>query len=331
MQTTSSLGVRITTVHSSQSGYSSRQINAGLIRNRGIEVSLGGQIIKTKDWQWNLDVNFAHNENKLVRLNESMTKYNLYASKFYYYWRIRAEEGQPIGVISTEYRWARNDDGKLIVKPTTSKAWGGGYMPTYDKSDKDLGNYQPDLTGGFSTTLRWKALTLGMSFDFMIGGQIVSWTNMWGTGSGILAESSKINNRGVNEREAIVNNGGVFVDAVNADGEPVQCYMNAYNYYHYLAYYDLDNWVYDRTYLKMREISLGFNLPKKYIGMINKYNLGLSSLSLSFVASNPWLIYSACPNIDPSEASSSSVSSSYIEGGQAPATRTFGFTVKLGF
>ena len=73
----------------------------------------------------------------------------------------------------------------------------------------------------------------------------------------------------------------------------------------------------------MREISIGYTLPKN---VLNKLNIGLSSASISLVASNPWLIYSAVPNIDVSEASTN-----YLEGGQAPSTRSFGATLRLVF
>ena len=99
--------------------------------------------------------------------------------------------------------------------------------------------------------------------------------------------------------------------------------MNAYQYYHYKAYYDNDSWVYDRSYVKMREIALSYAFTKS---QLSKLNVGLESASISLVATNPWLLYSAIPNIDPSEAGTN-----YIEGGQSPSTRSVGVTVRLGF
>ncbi len=307
-----------------QSGYASRQLNSGLVRNQGVELMFGATPVLTKDFQWDITANFAKNDNKLIRLNEDITTYMLEGNSFYYYWYLKAEEGKPLGVITTMARWARNEDGQLILTPTTSSAWGGGYQPTYEFNvEKEVGNYQPDWTGGFSTNFRYKNLSLSASFDFMIGGSMVSWTNLWSTGSGLNAETAKLNDNGVNEREPIINGGGVKVEGVDTDGNPVTCYMNAYYYYHYKAYYDLDSWVYSRSYLKMRELSLTYDFPKS---ILSKANIGLTNASLSFVASNPWLIYSACPNVDPSETGDN-----WLEGGQAASTRSFGFTVKLGF
>ena len=164
---------------------------------------------------------------------------------------------------------------------------------------------------------------MAANFDFSIGGQIISWTNMWSAGSGISARTAELNDKGVNVREPISKGGGVRVDGVDEDGKPVTAYMNAYQYYHDLANFDLDEWIYDRTYVKMRELSLTYDFPKN---LLKKAGIGLNDASISFVANNPWLIYSSCPNVDPSESGSN-----YVEGGQAASTRSFGFTVKLGF
>lgn len=307
-----------------QSGYSSRKVNAGLVRNQGVEISLGGTILRNKNFQWDIDANIAKNKNKLVRLNESIKEYMIEGNSFYYYWYLKAIVGKPLGTITTMGRWARNDDGKLIVQKSTSRAWGGGYSPTYDLgTEKEVGSMQPDWTGGFSTSVRYKNFRLAANFDFMIGGKMVSWTNMWSTGSGTNESTARLNNNGVNEREGISKGGGVFVDAVDTDGNAVQCYMNAYYYYHYKAYYDLDEWIYDRSYLKMREVAVSYDVPSTWL---SKMGIGISSASISFVANNPWLMYSACPNIDPSESSSN-----WLEGGQTASTRSFGLTVKLGF
>ena len=307
-----------------QSGYSSRQLNSGLVRNQGVELSFGATPVMTKDFQWDISANFAKNDNKLVRLNENIKSYMLEGNSFYYYWYYKAEEGKPLGVLTTMARWARNDNGQLILSPTTSTSWGGGYAPTYEfNEEKEVANYQPDWTGGFSTNFRFKNLSVAANFDFMIGGHMVSWTNLWGVASGMLEETTQLNDNGVNEREPIINGGGVKVEGVDEQGNPVSCYMNAYTYYHYKAYYDLDAWVFSRSYLKMRELSVTYDFPKS---LLAKANIGLTSASLSFVASNPWLIYSACPNVDPSETGDE-----WLEGGQAASTRSFGFTVKLGF
>ena len=100
--------------------------------------------------------------------------------------------------------------------------------------------------------------------------------------------------------------------------------MSAYNYYHYQAYYNNDAWMFDRTYVKLREVSLGYQFPTKWFKAI-----GISNFGLSLVATNPWLIYSKCPNVDPSEIGGASYG--YLEGGQAISTRSFGATINISF
>ena len=305
-----------------QSGYSSRQLNSGLVRNQGIEISLGGSPIKTKNFEWELDFNIAKNQNELVELNPAMKEYNLASYKFSYWWYFKAIEGRPLGIITSTYRWARNDEGKLILKPTTSNAWGGGYQPTYNSDEVEEGSFQPDWTGGFSTNFRYKNFRLAANFDFMVGGKMLSVTNMYAVSSGMSKETALLNDKGINEREPVTKGGGVRVEGVDEQGNPVTCYMNAYYYYNYKKY-DLGEQIWDRSYLKMREVSLSYDVPR---ALLKKAGVGLSNASVSFVASNPWLIYSACPNIDPSESGSS-----WREGGQVGSTRSFGLTVKLGF
>ncbi|MCQ2268614.1 MAG: SusC/RagA family TonB-linked outer membrane protein [Bacteroidaceae bacterium] len=310
-----------------QSGFQSRQINAGLIRNNGIEVSLGVTAVKTPDLQWDIEANFAHNSNKLVKLSDDMHEYRVayWKTSSYMQFESWAVEGQPIGEIRSFSEWKRDDNGNLILAPSTSTAWGGGWAPQYVMKSASVrrGSYQPDLIGGFSTDLRFKNITVGANFDFMIGGQIASITNIYGEESGLLASTSKLNDKGINEREPVAKGGGVHVTGVDANGAPVDCYMNAYQYYHNLCK-ENSLYIYDRTYLKLRELSLGYQFTKKQLQSWTKGNI--TNASISFVATNPWLIYSAVPNIDSSE-----ITNSFYEGGAIGSTRSFGLTVKLGF
>jgi hypothetical protein len=311
-----------------QSGYSSRKVNAGLVRNKGIEIVLGGTPVSTKDVTWNLSANFARNVNSLVELTDPNLpdeETTIYWTRFYYAWYNKAIEGQPIGVISSAARWAKTEDGTPILQ--AGNATWGDVRPVYDLgTEKIVGNVQPKFTGGFSTDTRIKNFTLGASLDFLVGGSLVSWTNMWGTGSGVFASTAKVNNRGVNEREPVPCGGGVYMEGVDKDGNPMSGYVDAYQYYHYKAYYDCDSWVYDRTYVKLREVSLKYDLPQKFL---QNMGIGITKASVALVATNPWLIYSACPNLDPSEIAG--VEYNYLEGGQAMSTRTFGVTVNVTF
>ena len=308
------------------SGYTKRIVNAGLIRNRGVELSLGGDIVRTKDWTWTLNANISRNRNTLEELTDGLTDYRMRSYGFGTYTYLYAEVGEPIGVIrGTVYN--RDPEGNIIL----TQRGDGSLVPSVNTSaQENLGNIQPDVTGGFSTSLRFKDFTLGMAFDFQIGGPLASASNMFGYGSGLLAETAGYNDKGNPVRSSVESGGGVRVDGVvdNGDGTytPKTVYMDANTYYQ--SYYQnaWENFVYKASYLKMRELSVRYNVPTAWLA---KHNWGVKAASLSFVASNPWLIYSAVPNLDPSEIGG--VTYGYMEGGQAPSTKSFGFTVNLTF
>ena len=309
-----------------QTGWNMRQINAGLVRNRGVEFEIGGDIIRTKDFTWNADFNIAKNVNTLVELHPLQKQYFLRYDKFNYEFGMYSIEGEPVGVLYTGARFKRTDDGKYVLRATSSagqKQNFGDYMPIIDATEKTVGNFQPDFTGGFSTGFRYKTWSLNMSFDYTIGGNIFSWTNLWMQGSGLAAETAAVNDNGVNVREPVAKGGGVHVTGVDENGNAVDTHIQSWRWFQYKANFDNDGVLFKRTYLKMRELSLTYALPRTFV---KNLGIGLNSASVSFVATNPWLIYSACPNFDPSESSSN-----YLESGQTPASRTFGLTFRCMF
>ena len=308
-----------------QSGYSTRKMNAGLIRNRGVELSLGGMPVFTKNWKWEMNFNIAKNSNKLVELADGVDSYSIYWTSFTTRLYNYAMVGKSLGVI-TGNTWERDDNGNIIfheLSASQKALYGGEYVPTYNQNTLDeLGNFHPDFTGGFNTSISFKNFRLSANIDFSVGGQIVSYTNMWGSSSGILDKTAELNDRGVNVREPVSKGGGIHMTGVDQDGNKVDTYVNAKLYYT-TASRVWEEWVYDRTYVKLREVSLSYVFPSQ---TLKKLNIGLSRASVAINASNPWLIYSACPNVDVSE-----IGMGYFEGGNAAATRSIGFTVNLAF
>ena len=307
-----------------QSGFNSRTINAGLVQNKGVEILLGGTPVRTKDFEWNLSANISKNVNTLVELAPGQPSTRLYGNSFYFFWNLMSIEKQPIGVIQTNARWLRNDDGQLILRAGTANT--GDVRPSWETDvPKNVGNIQPDFTGGFNTSFRYKDFTLSAAFDYVIGGQMVSWTNMWGKGSGLLAETAVLNDRGKSIREPVQTGGGIHLTGVDKDGNAMDGYIDAFYYFYYQYVYDQDSTIFNRTYLKMRELALRYNMPKNIVNKIK----GISSASIAFVATNPWLIYSAVPHIDPSELGGAEYN--FLEGGQAVSTRSFGVTLNVTF
>lgn len=320
--------IEVTT--SSASGYSSRLTNAGLIRNRGYEISLGGKPIKTRDWEWEVDANIAHNSNKLVRLVDGMNRYLLSYMSFFARLNSYAEVGKPLGALYTSRNWAYNENGKIIISQNSA----GEYVPTIDKTtERYLGNIQPKFTGGFSTSLRWKDLSVRASFDYRIGGKVASVTNMWLSGFGMAKENSRYQRQGGELRGSVNDGGGVRIDGVvkNADGSwsDKTIYMDAMEYFQNYESTLWEPYVYNASYLKMRELSVTYNVPANYLRALH---LGLTGASFSLIANDPFLIYSGVPNIDPSEVGTSSeFDYGAIERGRAVSTRSFGFSVNLTF
>ena len=312
------------------SGYSTIKINAGLIRNRGIELTLGGMPVKTKDLQWTVNFNYSKNNNtleELIKNDKDDDSYQIWWTKFYYPISINAREGQPIGLIQGN-DWRRDENGNLILGKLAQGSANGEVRPYVDTENqtKDLGIAQPDFTGGFSTSVNFKGFILAAALDFAIGGDIVSWTNYWGNGSGILTNTAGLNDKGNPLRDPVSEGGGIHLSGVDADGNPLDGYINPQYYYQSLYPQVWAPSVYDASYVKLREISIGYELPKAFL---NKTGLGLKAASISFIAQNPWLIYSGTPNIDPSEISGSEYN--YVEGGQSISTRSYGLTVNLTF
>lgn len=309
-----------------ESGFNSRRINTGLIRNEGVEFTIGGTPVQTKDFTWDMSFNISKNVNTLVELlanDKSDDSYRItwfgFNTRIYSY----AEEGKPIGIIrGTDFDY--DDQGRLIF----SKLKNGNYVPLPNISDdqRELGIAQPDFTGGFSTSLTYKNLSLSASLDFSIGGKMASTTNMWLMGSGIGDITAEINDRGKNVRDPLEEGGGIHLTGVDTEGKPVDTYVDGHFYYESLVSPIWGPAVYDATYVKLRELSLSYRFDK---ALLERLGIGLTSAQISLVAQNPWLIYSGVPNIDPSETIGSF--GNYLETGQSVSTRSFGATVSLTF
>ena len=291
---------------------------------------LGATPVRTRDWEWNISANIAKNNNTLLEYFGDEKEYRSYGNGFgttTRYWYLYSIVGQPVGTIRPVSRFLKDDKGNLILREGTANT--GEVRPTWETNkmiDEGEGNVQPDFTGGFSTNLRYKNLTFTAALDYMVGGQMVSWTNLWGEGSGLAEVTAAVNDRGVNVREPVQKGGGIHLTGVDADGNPMDGYMDAYYYYSYKSTYNAAGYVYDKTYVKLRELSLRYDFSRR---VLDKIGVGIQRASVAFVATNPWLIYSACPNIDPSEIDGASYN--FLEGGQALSTRTFGVTLNLTF
>jgi TonB-linked SusC/RagA family outer membrane protein len=320
---------------SKATGYNYKDINAGEIQNKGIELSFKVVPVKISDFQWDMNINWSKNINKVVSLYNSNgdTVTNLSLGSFQGGVTVNATVGKPYGIIQgTDYVYLK---GQREVDPTT-----GDYLST-STSDQNLGKYTPDWKGGIRNTFTYKNLSLSFLIDIQKGGSIFSCDMYYGLATGLYKETSFTNDLGNPVRDPIVGDatggyastsGGYINPGVNPDGTAnktrteVNPDANGTGLLSF-GYYNKPNkaFVYDASYVKLREANITYNLP----GSIFK-NTFLKGISLSAVGSNLWIIHKNLPYADPE----SGLGSGNLQGysiGSLPTTRNLGFDVKLLF
>jgi TonB-linked SusC/RagA family outer membrane protein len=314
-------------------GYSAKWVNAGEIENRGAEIQLKGSPVRTKDFSWDVIVNWARNTSEVKSLYtdeagnpvKSLELGSLQGGV-----SITANVGQPYGtILGSDFVY--HDNGGKLINPAN-----GRYLKT-STNDKVLGNINPDWTGGINNSFRYKNLTFSFLVDVQKGGDIFSLDLWYGMGTGLYAETAGLNDLGNPKRDPIKgrddvnktyasNSGGTVNEGVLADGSDNWVRVNNETYGAQGWAVDPNaRYVYDASYIKLREVTLTYDLPKK---MISK--LYLQGASLGLVGSNLWIIAKNLPYADP-EASQSSGNIQGWQSGVMPATRNIGVTLNLQF
>ncbi len=304
----------------STSGYNNAIVNAGLITTSGLELHISAQPVKTEAFLWEFDINADRNRSKVVSLTEQSNNYRLDGPQ----WRaltLNARVGEDWGML--EGVGIKKDvNGKKIVYSPTPENIKAGKAGLYVKENNvNLGNVLPKFKGGIINAFEYKGLTLQASTDFVVGGKFFSVTRMFNAGSGLAAETAGNNELGNPKRDDPTKGGGMLLDAVTEDGQPNTYRVDTQNLYENWLFALNEQWIYDKTYVKLREVSLGYKIPKRYLG---KY---VKSASVSLIGRNLLLIYSAIGGgIDISETETL-----WYEGGQLPPVRSVGATLRVGF
>lgn len=305
-------------------GYTSMVTNFGKVRNTGYELVLNTVPVQTRDFSWSLDFNFSQNFNKVVTLPEGLDEGKTVINSFsagsdavYVY----AEEGKPMGQFYT-YLPARTEDGKLIVD--------GNGQPIKSTEIEDTGkNFQNKWTAGINTALTYKGFSLSAVLDVRMGGYMFSRTKnlMQFTGNGIMST--------YNKRRPFV-----IPDSVTetADGKYVEnttpIYLNDSSYQTFYDSYGAGEcgefYLIDRSYAKLRNISLTYSLPKKWLKKMT-----FSGLSVTAFVNNVFT-WTAKSNvyIDPettSFAGDGDLASQFGELYSNPSNRIYGFNVSIKF
>ncbi len=287
-------------------GYSAALLNAGSIKNNGLEVTLGLVPVKMKDFTWNIDLNFAKNNQK-IELPKELTSYSLASG-----WSglsIKAESGASFGIYGVA--WLRDPSGNIVIDPAT------GLRKTI--SEQRLGNMSPDWLGGINNTFTYKGASLSFLVDIRKGGVIYSNT------------VSSLRTSGLSE-ETLLNRGNIFIDkGVVASGStfipnttPVTSMQD------YWAQYSTTNTeanIFDASYVKLREVRLSYQLPGTLLQRNIKF---IKSAEIGIEGRNLWIIHDNVPHIDP-EANffgTESVAEG-VEFNSVPSTRTIGFNIRF--
>lgn len=299
-------------------GYSSRKINAGNIQNQGLEVVLNANPVKTRDFSWTTTINYTWNRNKIIELHPEV---DVYVHSKYEFAHVVSREGATYGDI-LGYRFKRDPEGRIIVDENG--------LPTRTSNmdtDDPLGNYMPKWMGSMLNSFNYRDFSLGFLLDLRVGGDIYF---------NSLAQSSAAGTSlmSLEGREAwYAGTGGILVDGVvaqtNDAGEtvyvPNTTYCNPQEYWNTVKNIG-ERHVYDGTNLRLRELTLGYTLPKKLLA-----KTPISSLKLSAVARNLWIIYSNIPDGYDAETILTTGNGGGIEHYSFPTMRSFGFNLNVTF
>ena len=300
-------------------GFLSTVANAGKLENKGIEALVNVAAVQTANFDWNFTWNFSRNRNKLLELLPGVETLELARFPFNGV-TLNAVVGEPYGIIrGTDFIY--DDNGRKVVGAN------GRYLET--STVQNLGSVLPDYNMGFRNSFRYKDFDLSVLIDVQKGGKYRSLTNIWGHYSGILEDTAADN----------IREEGIVIDAVqgdvtfNDDGsytvsnttENTQVISaQRWGQDHFFGP-DAQN-VFDSDYIKLREVTLGYTLPKKWTNRI-----GVNALKLTAFGRNLFAWNLDNENFDPEVATGGSGNIQGSEGGSLPSTRTYGLNLQLKF
>lgn len=290
------------------SSYRSVLLNVGKIRNRGIELLLTGAPVRSlAGFNWDVSFNMAYNDNKVIKIADGLTSLALPGAEartengFVYHY-----ENMPYGMISG-YRIKEDDKGNKVYSKDNGLPIQSDFMP--------LGRGVPPLTMGLTNTFGYKNFTLSFLVDGKFGSKMYASTNAYGTYYGL---DKRTVAGGVRES-------GVTVKGVDETGAPLNQTIAAQDYYQGIAFTITDQFVSDAGFIKVRQLTLGYNFPRTLLA-----KTPFQFASLSFVARNLLLLYSQLKNVDP-ESNYNTSNGQGLENFGVPPTRSYGLNLMVRF
>jgi TonB-linked SusC/RagA family outer membrane protein len=317
---------------STSTGYNSAYINSGTLQNKGIELAVNGTPVSSKMVTWKIGVNFTKNNNKVVDLYTDASGQpakNLLIQSFGGGISLNATVGHPYGDIrGTAYTDVNgnpylNKDGGRVVDQTGANA--GYYKQSPNTST--IGNINPDWIGGISNSVRVQNFTLSFLIDIRKGGDVFSLDTYYGMDTGLYPETVGNNDLGNPSRNPIANGGGVIVQGVTPNGAKNAIRVEntgagLYGYEHNPA----AGFVYDASYVKLREASLSYAFPQT---VVSKWG-PVKGVDLAVSGRNLWIIHKNLPYSDPEETLSAGNLQGY-QSGAFPTARMFTLNLKVRF
>ena len=300
----------------SLSGYSNVKVNAGDIQNQGWEVMLNATPIQTKEFNWDMTLNFSMNDNKIIELAEGVKQYNLGG---YDNLNIYAQEGGNYGEIwGTTF--TRVKEGKYAGKLLLNSSG----LPQGNSEKTKIGDQQADCLLGWTNTFSYKNFTLSFLIDARIGGEIFSGSNRLLQANGVAA-CTVVNG----DRKPFVVDGVI----ANEDGSYTPSTIEVTPQEYWAAITGStgnlgigEANIYDATNVRLRNMSLNYTFPKKMLK-----NTPFQQVKLGVSCNNVWMIHSNLNGIDPESVFATNTNATGFENAASPTSRTFLFNVTLGF
>ena len=306
-------------------GAYSQIVNVGEIANNGVEVSLNGTPISTKDFKWAARLNYSFNKSKVVSLAPGVNELLFYQTDNAI--RVVAGVGETLGNIYV-LPIATNSNGDKLIDDD-------GYY-TYDTKYVKVGNIMPKAIGGLTNTFTYKNFSLDITADYRIGGQMVSAPTKYALGSGLYESTLQYRdaaNGGLTYNQGgVTYNDGVLLPGVNANtGQPNTRVIDAANYY--LNTYSFgplsDNAtgaVFDNSYIKVREATLSYLLPSVVASKIH-----FNNLRISLIGRNLFYIWKTLKYFDPEAPVGNKWWSQGVDVGSTAPTRSIGISLNASF
>ena len=289
--------------------------NGADVQNKGLEITLGGEIIATKDFTWDIDVNWSKNTSKILKIAEGFDVLSFGGDFIRNY---KLVKGRPFGDVYTK-GWLRDDAGNVIIQANGLPAITPGMTV-------NTANFTPDWLAGISNTFHYKSFTFSSLIDIRQGGTFISITEAISAGSGIQdytaigrADGSLLFGRDVFKGEK-----GVTVDgAVNTATTNAESFWNNVGGRNNPVG---EAFVRDASNVRMREMILGYDLPKSIVS-----KTFFSSARVSLVGRNLFFFSNKAKYVDPEVMMSTDNTAEGESSFALPTTRTYGVSLNFGF